>query len=384
MPYANNGSVRIYFEVIGDGPALVLQHGYTHDLHDWHHHGWVHALQDDYQLILIDARGAGASDGPHDPSQYSMELFAGDVTAVLDQVGVAKAHFLGYSRGSLIGCAVAEFAPQRLLSLILGGHYPHENAQMDDAARAMFGQGMRTYYQGDHSPGLIITPEFLARKLNNDPDALIAAALWPSTVETLASLTVVPCLFFAGTADASCEQVQQLLDRVPHAQFFAVAGLGHGQAFRYSHQVLPQIKQFLREITPPAEQNRAIVRRIIRAFNCGNYEALAQNYHADWRIKGEPSQGVSSVQQRLDQLFSLFPDVEAHVTTITADDTSVTTQWVLQGTTHRASQPGDAADMRRVTVNGSTIDRIQDHKIIESSLQYDAADLARQMGRVPA
>ena len=54
MPYTNNNHVRIHYQVEGDGPPLVLQHGLTSSLQHWYAYGYVDALQHDYQLIMID------------------------------------------------------------------------------------------------------------------------------------------------------------------------------------------------------------------------------------------------------------------------------------------------------------------------------------------
>src|SRR5437763_14786365 len=70
MPYADNGNIRIHYQVEGEGPALVLQHGFTESVTDWYEAGYVEALRRDYRLILIDARGHGASDKPRDPDAY--------------------------------------------------------------------------------------------------------------------------------------------------------------------------------------------------------------------------------------------------------------------------------------------------------------------------
>ena len=84
MPYADNGSVRIFYQVEGEGPALVLQHGFTESVVDWYETGYVEALRSDYRLILIDARGHGASDKPHDPDAYVLNRRVADVVTVLD------------------------------------------------------------------------------------------------------------------------------------------------------------------------------------------------------------------------------------------------------------------------------------------------------------
>ena len=68
MLYAHNQGVRIHFTVEGEGPPLVLQHGFASSLQTWYITGYVEALQSDYQLILVDARGHGGSDKPHDPA----------------------------------------------------------------------------------------------------------------------------------------------------------------------------------------------------------------------------------------------------------------------------------------------------------------------------
>src|SRR4051812_9895736 len=74
MPYVTNDGVRIHYAVEGDGPPLLLHHGFTIDLTAWYAWGYVDALKEEYRLILIDARGHGASDKPHDPAAYEMDL----------------------------------------------------------------------------------------------------------------------------------------------------------------------------------------------------------------------------------------------------------------------------------------------------------------------
>src|SRR5215831_15923638 len=125
MPYANNQGVRIHFNVEGEGPPLVLQHGFASSLQSWYIPGYVEALKSDYQLILVDARGHGGSDKPHDPAAYAVSLRAGDVVAVLDTLHLDKAHYWGYSMGAWIGYGIAKFALERVQTFILGGMHPY-------------------------------------------------------------------------------------------------------------------------------------------------------------------------------------------------------------------------------------------------------------------
>ena len=93
MPFVTNQGVRIHYQVEGEGPPLVLQHGLTQSMKRWYMAGYVDALKPSYQLALVDARGHGASDKPHDPAAYTLPLQVGDIVAVLDDLHLSKAHF---------------------------------------------------------------------------------------------------------------------------------------------------------------------------------------------------------------------------------------------------------------------------------------------------
>jgi pimeloyl-ACP methyl ester carboxylesterase len=83
-------------------------------------------LRQHYRLILLDARGHGGSEKPHDSAAYEARLFTDDIIAVLDNLQVPKAHFWGYSMGGRIGFATAKYAPERFFSFIIGGAHPYQ------------------------------------------------------------------------------------------------------------------------------------------------------------------------------------------------------------------------------------------------------------------
>jgi pimeloyl-ACP methyl ester carboxylesterase/predicted ester cyclase len=379
MPYALNGDIHIYYEVEGEGPPLILQHGLTFSLQDWREFGWVDALRREYRLVLIDARGHGESDKPHGAQDYRPEVLAADIVAVLDRLGIEKAHFFGYSWGTIIGCALAKHAPHRLWSLVLGGMNPYAVAGREELARKQFGAGMTAYLEQDSSPGLIITAGYKARRLDLDPQALIASAQRPDLVAILTGLTL-PCLLYAGEAAGEYQPLLETVARIPGARFLSLPGLGHGQGFRYSHQALPPIQLFLQAVTPRHEQNRAVVRRVIGAANRADYAGLAQYYHPGWTwtAQGTP-QGADGVRQWIDRIFRVFGDAEAEIVEITADEETVTTHWVFKGT-HTGAGLGIAPRGARVRVSGITIDRIAHGKIVESDVRFDFAELHRQLG----
>ena len=116
----------------------MLQHGFTSSLEDWRQCGYVAALRDHFHLILIDVRGHGGSDKPHDVADYTLDRRVTDVTAVLDALGIEKASFWGYSMGGWIGFGLAMQRPQRVDRLVIGAQHPFARDQSD------FRQWLRT------------------------------------------------------------------------------------------------------------------------------------------------------------------------------------------------------------------------------------------------
>lgn len=115
VPYTHNAGLQIHYEVEGDGPPLILCHGSFGSLDDWRDFGYVDALKVRRKLILIDARGHGKSDKPHDPSCYSLASRVSDFVAVLDTLRIPKADFMGYSMGD--GSASALFDMPQTVSV---------------------------------------------------------------------------------------------------------------------------------------------------------------------------------------------------------------------------------------------------------------------------
>jgi pimeloyl-ACP methyl ester carboxylesterase len=65
MPFADHQGIRIYFEVVGEGPPMVLAHGLGGNTTFWRGYGYVEPLKDKFRVILFEARGHGKSDKPH-------------------------------------------------------------------------------------------------------------------------------------------------------------------------------------------------------------------------------------------------------------------------------------------------------------------------------
>src|ERR687891_814478 len=128
VPYAKNAldGSRVYFEDDGGtGTPVVVHGGFMDSVATVRDLDLVKALRVEFRLIYVDHRGLGRSDKPHDPEAYAMPLRVADAVAVLDLLGIARAHFVGMSWGGRLGFGIGEHAPERVLSLVIGGQQPY-------------------------------------------------------------------------------------------------------------------------------------------------------------------------------------------------------------------------------------------------------------------
>lgn len=251
MPYASNNGVRIHYEVEGEGEPLVLVHGFSGELSRWRTYGYVDALKDRYRCILVDARGHGDSDKPHDPAEYRLETKAADIVAVLDDLGIEKAHYWGYSMGGVIGLAVATYGAGRFHSIVLGGAAP---GLRDDVAGERLVEylkrlegGIEAFTEGMPEP---------ARSLymKNDAGALRATVMATQSDPVLnLDNPVAPVLFYNGGADPSIPRARAMASKTPPSVRYAEVGdLDHGKGFQRSDLILPVVLPFLAEVSQEA------------------------------------------------------------------------------------------------------------------------------------
>ena len=115
MPVAKIESHSLYYEIIGQGYPLVMIRGVGSNVDHWYDQ--VPALSQKFQLLVFDNRGIARSSDPGGP--FSIRDMAADTIALMNAVGIEKAHVLGYSMGGMIAQEMALNHSQMLAGLIL-------------------------------------------------------------------------------------------------------------------------------------------------------------------------------------------------------------------------------------------------------------------------
>jgi pimeloyl-ACP methyl ester carboxylesterase len=254
MAYTTNrrDGTRVFFEDEGgDGAPVVLYGGFLDSVADLRESGMARALpRGELRIIYADHRGLGRSDKPHDAAAYAMPLRVGDAVAVLDRLGIERAHFIGKSWGGRLAFGIGEHAPERVLSLVIGGQQPyawpdsplvrlvtgalgagHAEASMEPLVRAF-----------EDFWGVRFPDPQRARWLDNDPAALDAAwraALTEGAISADLARWRTRCLIFIGAADADfLDGARRAASEIPNAELLVVGEADHYAAHMSQDEVV--------------------------------------------------------------------------------------------------------------------------------------------------
>ncbi len=203
----------LYYEVTGQGEPVVVLHGNGENCHYFEHQ--IPVLSQSYQVIAPDTRAHGQSTRGNAPLDFY--LFADDVIAILDDLGISKAHLLGFSDGGNIALHTALKYPNRVLSIIADG-------------ANIFPSGLMPEVQAHQQEKYKV----LCEKAKNDASYQQKVDVYglmihhPDLSFDQLSQIHVPTLILAGEHDMIApEHTQAIADAIDGSQLFIVAGGDH-------------------------------------------------------------------------------------------------------------------------------------------------------------
>jgi pimeloyl-ACP methyl ester carboxylesterase len=167
--YADSNGVKIHYASLGQGPLIVMIHGFPDYWYTWR--AQMEALADSYQCVAIDQRGYNLSDKPKGVENYDVRLLVGDVVAVIKSLGKEKAIIVGHDWGGLVAWQFALNLPQMTDKLIIL-NLPHPRGLSRELAHNPAQQKNSAYARNFQKPeaAASLTPEFLTFWIK-DPDA---------------------------------------------------------------------------------------------------------------------------------------------------------------------------------------------------------------------
>jgi pimeloyl-ACP methyl ester carboxylesterase len=220
--YVTLNGAEIAYAVTGAGDPVVLVHGGDANSEHWAFQ--VRALADQYQVILLDSRGHGRS--PYNGGPLTYTQLADDVLALLDLLGIERAHLVGWSDGGIIGIDLALRHPERLRKVVAFG----ANADLGGYRTDTGDEGAIIYAFGAHND-----PDYA--RLSPAPElhkAMVVALrqMWETepdySADELRTITT-PFLIMAGADEEIIAEAhtRYLAETIPGAELALLPNCGH-------------------------------------------------------------------------------------------------------------------------------------------------------------
>ncbi|MFC5451495.1 alpha/beta fold hydrolase [Paenibacillus aestuarii] len=255
---------QVYVEEKGQGTPVILLHGFPLDHQMWRPQ--MEALAASYRIIAPDLRGMGQSDVP--ATNVSLEDYADDILALMDEMNIKKAALGGFSMGGYVAFALLRKAPERFSALILANTRPE--ADGPEGRKNRMNMAVALYDKGAAAARDAMLPKLLTEhtrqsqpqlveELNTvmggmPPEGLVHASLAMAfrqdSVDLLASIHV-PTLVIAGEQDAIAppDVMKTMADQIQQASFHVIADASHLTPLEQPEAFNALLTDFLGRIT---------------------------------------------------------------------------------------------------------------------------------------
>jgi pimeloyl-ACP methyl ester carboxylesterase len=259
--------VRLAYEDLGEGPAILFIHGFMLDRTMWRDQ--VAALKG-WRRIAPDLRGHGLSEAPE--RGYCMAAYANDLAAMLDALGIRRTVLCGVSMGGYIAFEFLRRHRERVAGLVImdarsEADAPERRARRDVMIARALDSGSKAFTD-ELAPKFLAesAPEEMKKQLremmertppNGMVGALEAMRDRPDSTPLLRTLASVPTLLLIGECDARTPRapMQAMADQISGAKFNIVPDAGHVPPFENPAAVNSKLREFLAELS--TEKNRS-------------------------------------------------------------------------------------------------------------------------------
>ncbi len=202
--FADSDGVKIHYVTLGEGPLVVMIHGFPDFWYTWR--AQMPELAKHYQVVAIDTRGYNKSDKPKGVENYAMPKLVGDVAAVIRHLGRERAVIVGHDWGGAISWAFAMQQPQMTERLIIL-NLPHPAGMMRELATNPQQKQNAEYariFQKEGPPAMLMIEAFSALGGKNSP----LAAFKPQTPEAAAKMAPMLLAFWVRDPEARKRYVE--------------------------------------------------------------------------------------------------------------------------------------------------------------------------------
>jgi pimeloyl-ACP methyl ester carboxylesterase len=241
MIHADVNGLSVAYERTGDGPALVLLHGFTHDSRVWRPQ--LEGLADQHTVIAWDAPGAGRSSDP--PETFGIADWADCLAGLLDAARVHRADIVGLSWGGLLAQEFYRRHAARVRSLVLADTYAGWKGSLPEPIPQ---ERLAACLRDASLPPSEFVPRYLPSMFSESPGPevreglasimsefhpvgfrLMATAVAHADTRDLLPKIHVPTLLVWGDADVRSPMTvaHQMRDAIPGARLSVIAGAGH-------------------------------------------------------------------------------------------------------------------------------------------------------------
>jgi pimeloyl-ACP methyl ester carboxylesterase len=250
----------IAFRRSGEGPPLILLHGFTQDSRVWRPQ--LEDLPDEFDVIAWDAPGAGASADPTDV--FTIADWADDLATLLDRLRVDRAHVLGLSWGGFLAQELYRRHERRVSSLVLADTYAGWKGSLPNGvAEQRLAAALR---DSRLSPSEFVAL-YLPSMFSQHPPAkeshelarimaefhpigfrLMAAALAVADTRDLLPTIRVPTLLIWGDQDARSplDVAHQFHEAIPGSRMVVIPGAGHMSSLENPAAFNDHVRNFCR------------------------------------------------------------------------------------------------------------------------------------------